>query len=319
MSGVEFATPLAFVLLLAPSLLLVLPRDRTARALIVPASIFGERQEAMRSAGAWLSWRLAIAILAWIFLIVALAGPRAPDAIAALPASGRDIIFALDLSGSMTRQDFTLNGAPVSRLDLMKHVGSELIRRREGDRIGLVVFAEAAFVAAPPSFDVHAVAAALNEMEIGIVGRSTAIGEGLGLALKRLLDSSAPSRIVILLSDGRNNAGSSEPAAVAELARRIGVKIYTIGLGVEDTTTNPDLFEAVDFATLQRVAEIGGGAAFRARTGEDLEAAARAIEALEAGPAPAPPTVIFHELWIYPATLALIACAALAFASSARR
>lgn len=322
MSGLEFAAPAALALLPAPLLLLAVPSGAptSAGGLALPGSIRDRlATRPSDSGGARLPWRFAAAIVAWIGLVLALAGPRIADAVAALPASGRDIMLALDLSGSMTKRDFTLDGETVSRLDLVKHVGAELIRRRDGDRIGLVVFAETALAAAPLGFDVRAVARTLSEMEIGLVGRSTAIGEGLGLALKRLSYSTAPTRIVILLSDGANNAGSSEPAAVAALARQLGVTIYTIGLGVEDTTTSPDSADAVDFIALQRVAEISGGAAFRARTSADLDAAARAIEAQAAGPAPAPPAVIFHDLWTYPATLAFAACAAVALASRTRR
>lgn len=322
MTGLEFTTPAFFALLPAPLLLLAFsrPAPDEGRGLTLPGSIRDRlKGRAGASAGSRFSWPLAAAGVAWMGLVLALAGPRVADAVAALPASGRDIMLALDLSGSMAKEDFQLDGAVVSRLALVKHVGSELIRRRDGDRIGLVVFAETALVASPLSFDIRAVARSLDEMEVGLVGHSTAIGEGLGLALKRLADSAAPSRVVILLSDGANNAGSADPAAVAALAKRLGVRIYTIGLGVDDTTTNPNKYDAVDFAALQKVAELGGGAAFRARTGEDLDAAAHAIEALAAGPAPAPPMVIFHELWIYPATLAFAACAAIALASRTRR
>lgn len=321
MTSLDFAAPMAFLLLPTPLLLFFFGGKPPApRGLMLPGSIAGRLPEAGAhiSRGRF-SWRLATVVAAWIALVGALAGPRIADAVAALPASGRDIMLALDLSGSMTKRDFMLQGAAVSRLDLVKHIGAELIRRREGDRIGLVVFGESALVASPLSFDVGAVARSLDEMEIGLVGRATAIGEGLGLALKRLADSVAPSRVVILLSDGKNNAGSSEPAAVAELARRMGVRIFTIGLGADDMGPNADPRDIVDFTALQRVAEIGGGAAFRARTGEDLDAAAHAIEALAAGPAPAPPTVVYHELWIYPALAAFLACATITLASRKRR
>jgi len=321
MNGVELAAPLALALLPLPLLLRLLLGVGAASTggLPLPATI-RDRLGAGAFAGApRLSWRALVSSLAWISLALALAGPRVANAVAALPAAGRDIMLALDLSGSMTKTDFEQSGVAASRLAILKHVGSELIHRRAGDRVGLVVFAETAFAAAPLSFDLHAVSATLAEMEIGLVGRSTAIGEGLGLAVKRLSDSTAPSRLVILLSDGANNAGSSEPAAVAELARDMGVKIFTIGLGVDDTATKPDDPDAVDFVALRHIAEIGGGAAFRARTGAELDAAARAIEALVAGPAPAPPRVIFHELWIYPGALALIACAALALSTRERR
>jgi Ca-activated chloride channel family protein len=219
----------------------------------------------------------------------------------------------------MTIPDFTLDGVAASRLDALKRAGSELIQRREGDRIGLVIFADTAFAAAPLSFDVSAVGQTLNEMEIGLVGRSTAIGEGLGLALKRLADSKAPTRIIILLSDGGNDAGSSDPDAVAALAKTLGVKIFTIGLGTNDTLSAPDDPDAVDFVALQKLAELGGGAAFRAHTTDELAVAAHAIEALAAGPALAPPTVIYRDQWPYPAALAFAACLALALSQRTPR
>lgn len=321
MNGFELASPLALALLPLPPLLRLALGVRAASGggLPLPASVRDRFGADASTRAPRLSWRALLCALAWTSLTLALAGPRAADAVAALPATGRDIMLALDLSGSMTKTDFTLGDVAASRLAILKHVGSQLIRRRAGDRVGLVVFAETAFAAAPLSFDLRAVSATLEEMEIGLVGRSTAIGEGLGLAVKRLSDSTAPSRLVILLSDGANNAGSSEPVGVAELARDMGVKIFTIGLGVDDTTTKPDDPDAVDFAALQHIAEIGGGAAFRARTGAELDAAARAIEALVAGSAPAPPRVIFRELWIYPGALAFLACAALALATRERR
>ena len=275
---------------------------------------FGERLATRGGASLDAPRALALAWLTWLGVIVALAGPRVAAAMPALPASGRDIMLALDLSGSMTKFDFQLDGAAASRLDALKRVGSELIRRRTGDRIELVIFAENAFAAAPLSFDVEAVSQTLNEVEIGLVGRSTAIGEGLGLALKRLGNSKAPTRVIVLLSDGANNAGSSEPTAVAALAKQLGVKIFTIGLGVNDTSSGGDDPDAVDFAALQKLAEIADGAAFRARTTDELDAAARAIEGLAAGETLAPPTIIYADLWPYPAALAFVAALALAFA-----
>ncbi|WP_400766223.1 VWA domain-containing protein [Methylosinus sporium] len=319
MNGLELATPLALALLPAPLLLRALRGRAAGGGLPVPETIRHRLGAGAASGGLRFSWRVIVSALAWIGIVLALAGPRVAGAVAALPATGRDIMLALDLSGSMTKTDFEIDGVAASRLAVLKHFGAELIRRRAGDRIGLVVFAETAFAAAPLSFDLRAVSATLEEMEIGLVGRSTAIGEGLGLALKRLSDSAAPSRLVILLSDGANNAGVSEPGAVAELARDMGVKIFTIGLGVSDTLANPDDTDAVDFVALQRIAEIGGGAAFRARTGAELDAATRAIEGLIAGPTPAPPTIVYRELWIYPGAVAFLAAMALALATRERR
>ena len=243
---------------------------------------------------------------AWAFLVVALAGPRTVAATPALPATGRDIELVLDLSGSMIAQDMLSAGKPISRIDLLKKAGSELIRRRAGDRIGLVIFAEHALAAAPLSFDAEEVARVLNHVEIGLVGRSTAIGDGLGLAVKRLSESTSPTRIIILLSDGSNNAGTMDPMGVTKLARSLGIRIYTIGFGPNETLTPDDDPDSVDFVALQKIAGDSGGEAFRVRNGEDFAEASRKIEALLAGETAAPPAVLHHEFWPVPAAAGLL-------------
>jgi Ca-activated chloride channel family protein len=220
-------------------------------------------------------------------------------------------MLALDLSGSMARKDFTIDGQPARRIDALRLVARNFIRGRAGDRIGLVIFAEQAYVAAAPSFDVAAVSQALDEVQIGLVGRSTAIGDGLGLALKRLNDSKSPSRVVILLSDGANNAGATEPVAVAHLAKSLGIRVHTIALGLHDFKNPEGDPDPVDTETLKKVAEGSGGTAFRVRTTEDLEQVSRAIDTLERGHELAPPVVIRKDLWMYPAGLSLFAAVAL--------
>jgi Ca-activated chloride channel family protein len=308
MNGWDFAMPIALALLPLPLLMALLRhrRPEPQGGLRIPAAIRDRLSNGDTTAGpgpraAVLAW------IAWAALVVALAGPRTVAATPALPASGRDIVLALDLSGSMVTRDFAIDGVAVSRIDALKRVGADLIRRRAGDRIGLVIFAEHAYAAAPLSFDVVAVSRTLEEVTIGLVGRSTAIGDGLGLALKRLTESKAPSRIVILLSDGSNNAGSTDPIAVARLAKQQGVRVYTIGLGVNDTSVPNDDPDPVDFVALKQLAEIGNGEAFRVRTTEDLDEAARAIERLVAGQSLAPPAIVRRDLWAYPATLAFLA------------
>ena len=315
MNGWDFAWPLALALLPVPLAMWWVPSRRIlpAGALRIPAA-FGDRLARAESAGLRGAGRNWLAVAAWLALVVALAGPRVVAVTPGQPVSGRDIMLALDLSGSMLKQDFKIDGKPAGRIDALKHVGTELIRRRAGDRIGLVIFAEAAFAASPLSFDVTAVSRTLEEASIGLVGRSTAIGDGLGLALKRLSESSAAARIIILLSDGANNAGSTDPAGVAELAKTMGVRLYTIGLGINDTTSGGDDPDAVDFVALRQLAEIGGGQAFRVHTTAELDDAARTIEALVAGQTLAPPAVVRRELWVWPAGLALLALLALAFA-----
>jgi Ca-activated chloride channel family protein len=318
--GYDLATPWALLLLPAP-VLVALWRQRTGRAtsgLRIPAAWRdtiaddpGLRQPPSR--GAVLRWA------AWIFLVVALADPRRVAATPALPASGRDIMFALDLSGSMIARDMAFAGKTITRIDALKEIGGALIRRRAGDRVGIVIFAENALAAVPLSFDVESVARALDDLTIGLVGRSTAMGAGLGLAVKRLSESKAPTRVIILMSDGANNAGSQDPAGVAALARSMGMRVFAIGLGPNDTTTPNDDPESVDFGALERYAKIGGGEAFRARAGEDLEAAGRAIETLVSGETMAPPSVVREELWAYPASIFLFAAAGMVASRRTRR
>ena len=263
-----------------------------------------------------LTWTL------WVASIAALSGPRLVLPAVALPASGREIMLAMDLSGSMERRDFTLDGETVTRLAAVKRVGAEFIRRRAGDRIGLVIFADQAYVAAGLSFDTASVARALDEATIGIAGRSTGIGDGLGLALRRLDpgdraaegDRPAPGRAgraVILLSDGANNAGQTAPKDVAALAREIGVKVYTIALGPRDMADADGEQDVVDTETLREMAQTSGGQAFRVRTTDDLIRVAEAIDGLEGGRAKAPPLALRRDLWPWPAALALLCATAL--------
>lgn len=308
MMGWSLAAPLALVLLPLPLLALrLLPPARGATgALFVPAALAErlEGQSGPRAAGPIEAGRRLLPALLWLCLVVALAGPRIVVPSDALPASGRDIVLALDLSGSMEQVDFELDGEAVSRLDAVKAVAIDFVRRRAGDRVGLVVFAETAYFAAPPTHDIEAVAGAVRDAAIGISGRSTAISDGLGLALKRLQGSDSAARIVVLLSDGVDTSGTVEPKDAANLARTLGVRVHTIALGPLATDEPGASRDAVDAETLRVVAEASGGTAFRVRTTADLEAVARSIDAMEASHQGAPTVEVHRELWIYPAALA---------------
>ncbi len=328
LTAFDLATPLALLLLPLPLLaarLLPAEGEGGSGALRVPASLVPEAAAAggLSARGrrrAWIVWTL------WIALVAALAGPRLVLPALALPASGREIMLAMDLSGSMERRDFALDGETVSRLQAVKRVGADFIRRRAGDRIGLVIFADQAFVAAGLTFDTASVARALEEATIGLVGRSTGIGDGLGLALRRLdvrEPGTAPAegaggRVVILLSDGANNAGQTTPRDVAALARDLGIRVHTIALGPRDLANADGEQDVVDTETLRAMAEASGGRAFRVRTTDDLVAVADAIDALEGGRAKAPPLPLRRDLWPWPAGLAL-ACAGLLLATRRSR
>lgn len=307
----DIAAPIVLLLLPLPLLAsrFLPPASPETGALRVPPSIAGTLQATQPSFISY-SPLTALAWLTWFGLVIALADPRIALTTQALPVSGREIMLALDLSGSMTRTDFTIDGKPARRIDAMKQVAEDFIRRRIGDRIGLVIFAEQAYVAAAPSFDLAAISQALQEVEVGLVGRSTAIGDGLGLALKRLSESKAPSRVVILLSDGANNAGTADPLPVARLAKSLGIRVHTIALGLHDLRNPEGDPDAVDADTLKAIADESGGTAFRVRSTDDLEQVSRSIERLESGRDLPPPTVVRKDLWMYSAGFAFFAIVA---------
>lgn len=246
----------------------------------------------------------AMLILAWAALVVALAGPRMSRTADVLPFSGREIMLVLDLSGSMIREDFVLDGKPLSRLDAVKKVASAFIAARRGDRIGLVIFGERAYVGQPATFDVASVARSVETAQIGISGRATAIADGLGLAVNRLKDSDAATKVAVLLSDGVDTSGKVRAGDVARLAARHGIRVYTIALGPEDLETQPRSRDAVDAAALKEMADIGGGTSFRVRTMADLVDMAAALEELEPSPMRRPPFRYWRSLWIWPASAA---------------
>lgn len=310
----SFATPLVLMALPLPLLVrwLMPHRAGAAAALRVPASLVGLDDGAVPSTAGAGTTRTVLAWAAWVLLVLAAAGPRTllPDALQ--PMSGREIVLALDFSGSMEAKDFVLDGTVVRRIDAVKAVASEFLHRRGGDRVGLVVFAEEAQLAAVPTFDLASVAEILDEIEIGTLGRSTAIGDGLGLALKRLKDSPSPSRVVVLLSDGTSTAGAVGAEAAARLAATLGVRVHTIALG-SDTTVEGELHGAsirLDEAALAAIAAASGGSTFRVGSTDDLRQVTASIDALEPIAFPSAPVAAARELWPWPAALALLLCLA---------
>lgn len=299
--------PLALLLLPLPLLVRLLPATATRGGLQVPQHIF----DGMTPASTGRSG-IALATLAWAALVLALAGPAVQRQSAALPASGRDIVLVLDLSGSMEKQDFALDGQPISRLDAVKRVASRFVAARKGDRIGLVIFGNRAYFAQPVTFDVAAVARAIDEAQIGISGRATAISDGLGLATRRLAQGDAPTRVIVLLSDGVDTSGKVGAVDAARLAARHGIRTHTIALGPDDLENSPKSRDAVDSKTLREVAEAANGTSFRVRGMEDLIRMAATLDELEPNPSQRPPLRYLQELWIWPALLAFAAILMLA-------
>ena len=231
---------------------------------------------------------MILAILAWLLAVLALTRPQWLGDPVALPTTGRDLMLAVDLSGSMEAQDFQLRGDAVDRLTAAKSVAADFIVRRTGDRLGLILFGQKAYIQTPLTYDRETVRTLLMESAIGLAGRETAIGDAIGLAIKRLKKQSASSRVLILLTDGTNTAGEVKPRKAAELAAEQGLKIYTIGIGADEMVVS-SLFGSrivnpsadLDEETLKAIADRTGGRYFRARSTRELEEIYSLLDTLE--------------------------------------
>lgn len=244
----------------------------------------GDKPEASGTA----RWRLWLAALAWLCLLAAAARPQWLGEPVTLPQEGRNLVLAIDVSGSMDTPDLTLDGSQTNRLEVVKQVAGEFVENRGGDRVGLILFGSQAYLQAPLTFDHVTVRHFLNEAVIGVAGRETAIGDAIGLGVKRLREAPGGEAVLILLTDGRNTAGAVSPRQAAELAAQSGLRIHTIGIGAErmrvrgllgTRLVNPSA--DLDEATLRSIAEATGGRYFRARSREDLEGVYAQLDELE--------------------------------------
>lgn len=211
------------------------------------------------------------ALIAWLLLAFAACRPQWLHDPLEVPVTGRDLLLAVDLSGSMKTADLSLGGRPANRLDVVKEVAGDFIARRVGDRVGLVLFGSRAYLQTPLTFDRVTVRELLDEAEIGLAGEQTAIGDAIGLALKRLRERPAQSRVLILLTDGANTAGEVTPREAAELAAAEGMRIHAIGVGAGGNAARLLSGGDLDEGALQAVADLTGGRYFRARDTRELE------------------------------------------------
>ncbi len=251
-------------------------------ALRVPwyGDVAGDRRGTLRRP----AWHV-LAALAWLLLVFAAARPQWVGEVQSLPVTGRDLLLAVDVSGSMDTQDMVWQGRSVNRLSVVKRVAGDFVERRRGDRVGLVLFGSRAYLQTPLTFDTETTAILLAESEIGLAGRETAIGDAIGLAVKRLREDAASDRVLVLLTDGANTSGEVQPLQAAEFAAREGMTIYTVGVGADEMMVQ-DFFGTrvvnpsadLDEETLEAIAERTGGRYFRAR---DAEGLARIYEILD--------------------------------------
>jgi Ca-activated chloride channel homolog len=248
--------------------------------------------------------------LALLLMILALARPQHGTRQMQVSDSGINIVLAVDISESMAALDFKYQGEIINRLEAVKMVVNTFIKQRSGDRIGLVVFGSQAYTQLPLTRDYGAIATILTRIEIGAAGRATAMGDAIGIALKRLTDVKSRSNIIIMLTDGRSNSGEFEPQTTAEIAKQKGVKIYTIGVGGKGRApflVNDPIFGQryqyqrvdLDEATLQAIADQTGGLYFNAKDLEGLQKIYATIDAMEKTEVKINTFDEYNELYIY--------------------
>jgi Ca-activated chloride channel family protein len=280
---VFFALPFPFLLRL------LLPAKDTASlaALKVPA-LRPNDTVTQTERGKNAAWSLLFASLIWLLLITATARPQWLGEPVSIPNEGREMMLAVDLSGSMKIDDMQINGRQVNRLDMTKSVVYDFIQRRVGDRIGLILFADTAYVQAPLTYDRDTVSTLLSESVIGLVGEQTAIGDAIGLAVKRFDARDESNNVLILLTDGQNTAGNITPEQAKTLAISKNVKVYTVGVGADkmmiqsffgSRQINPS--QELDEEMLSDIASSTGGKYFRARNADELQSIYAQLDMLE--------------------------------------
>jgi len=253
-----------------------------------------------------------LALAAWSLLCIAAARPQQLGEVVQPPQTGRDLMLAVDLSGSMGEEDMRLGGGAVDRLTAAKAVIADFLDRRAGDRVGLIVFGQRAYALTPLTLDRDSVRDQLQDSIVGLAGRETAIGDAIGLAVKRLRAQADGQRVLVLLTDGVNTAGQLDPLKAAELARGNGVRIHTVAFGGDGAGASlfgfrlPGGEVEIDEATLRRIAEATGGQSFRARDTDELAGIYAAIDRLEPVQRPGQALRLRIERYPWPLSAALL-------------
>ena len=307
----EFAWPWVAVLLPLPWLLRRVVRAAApVQALHLPQPGVQLSRAAGQATRGVMPWLLA---LAWLCLLAAAARPQWIGPPQAQQRSGRALMMAVDLSGSMQTDDMELAGHRVSRFGAVEAIAGDFISRRSGDELGLILFGSQAFLVTPLTYDLGAVRAQLQGAAVGLAGTETAIGDAIAVAVKRLAALPEPARVLVLLTDGVNNAGSIEPRDAARAAKAADVRIYTIGIGATRMRV-PGFFGSqlvnpsadLDADMLTAIAKQTGGRFFRATDSDELADAYRAIDALEPMPQHGPALRPRHEWFRWPLGAAVI-------------
>ena len=287
----SFVWPWFYLILPLPFLYRKLRRSANSESPYLESTILlsiAETQNRLVSSTSQRSLLILLLIIAWLSLVTAIARPVNIGDPVALPTTGRDILLAVDISGSMEREDMIINGRQVNRLYAVKSVVSEFVNTREGDRLGLILFGERAYLQTPLTFDTKTLQDLLIEAQIGFAGNGTAIGDAIGLSVKKLKERPDSNRVLILLTDGSNTAGVLSPSEASDIAKKAKVKIYTIGIG-DGRQRNQVLFgqtlvnqnNDLDERTLTAIADLTGGKYFRARDPRELRSIYDQLNKLE--------------------------------------
>lgn len=310
-----FIWPLVFLILPLPFFIRLIfkpveAHTETPSALRVPFfdRVYGLSIGSGFTPARWQKWAL---ILAWICFVIAGARPAFLGDPVPVSTEGRNILLTLDVSGSMREKDFDYGGIPVSRLQMVKAVVSDFLVKRQGDNVGIVVFGSRAAPYVPLSFDLKTVKSLVDEIGVGMVGEQTAIGDALAVSVREIMKVPAESRMIILLSDGVETAGSVSIPRAIELAKKEGIKVYTIGIGPDEAQRSGFFAlmgagSELDEKTLREIAVQTGGSYFRAKSTADLENIYQTIDQMEKITGKDQFVQLRRELFYYPLILGLL-------------
>jgi len=285
----SFSWPWLFLLLPLPLLVyFFVPAKQKMQSQVFAPSLMMLAEQ--RLAHAQKPKRIMFIIMAsiWVCLVCASARPVFVGEPKPITETDRNMMLAVDISGSMSEEDMAIRGRLINRLQAVKAVLSDFIEKRKGDRLGLILFGSKAYIQTPLTFDLKTLEQLLNEAAIGLAGKQTAIGDAIGLGVKRLQSLPESNRVLIFLTDGQNTSGEIEPLQAAKLAQIAGVKIYTIGIGADEMVVqgffgprrvNPS--RDLDEETLRQVAKETGGQYSRARNLEELDQIYSVLDQLE--------------------------------------
>jgi len=285
---IHFEWPWLLLLLPIPFIIYKLPaKQRSPQAALKMPTIPGQVQQCSTQVTNN-SWPILLLSLIWILVIIASSRPQWLGEPIDIPSEGREMMIAVDLSGSMQMEDMEIKGQTVNRLTLLKVLLGDFIERRQGDRLGLILFGDDAYMQTPMTFDRKTVKQMLEETVLGLVGKKTAIGDAIALAVKRFDKKEESNRVLLLLTDGQNTAGKIQPQQALELAVDKKITIYTIGIGADEMlqktlfgTRRVNLSNDLDEAMLKTIADKTGGKYFRARDSESMAEIYNILDSLE--------------------------------------